>query len=154
MASPLCPTSSAMFPSGVPIWRRPLANVCRLFRGRIRRHNNAVMPDLAAFFYTSSNAVASFSLVLLQHGDLGSPDLHRILKVFALVYGGGWFIPALVVSDLFLLRQTLSGRDFARYTLLIGLAALLLGFLMPGIVVMIGYPITAVAIVGCAFPHR
>jgi len=99
-------------------------------------------------------AVASFSLVLLQHGDLGSPDLHRILKVFALVYGGGWFIPALVVSDLFLLRQTLSGRDFARYTLLIGLAALLLGFLMPGIVVMIGYPITAVAIVGCAFLHR
>jgi hypothetical protein len=99
-------------------------------------------------------SVASFSFLILHHGDLGNSDLHCVLKGVALIYGGGWFIPALVISDLFLVRRTLSGRDLARYILSIAVTALLVGLLMQGMLLMIGYPITALAIVACGFLHR
>ena len=99
-------------------------------------------------------AMASFSLLMLQGGDLSNSDLHRILLGLALVYGGGWFIPALIISDLFLLRRTLSRRDLARYILWIAITALLVGLLMQGMLAMIGYPLTALAILGCGFLHR
>jgi hypothetical protein len=98
--------------------------------------------------------MASFSLLMLQGGDLSNSDLHRILLGLALVYGGGWFIPALIISDLFLLRRTLSRRDLARYILWIAITALLVGLLMQGMLAMIGYPLTALAILGCGFLHR
>jgi hypothetical protein len=91
---------------------------------------------------------------MMQYGDLGNSDLHRILMGLALVYGGGWFIPALVISDLFFLRRTLSRREIAHYASFIAIVALLLGVLMGGMLVMIGYPMTAVAILGYGFLHR
>jgi hypothetical protein len=81
-------------------------------------------------------------------------DLHRILTGLALVYGGGWFIPALLISDFLLLRRTLSRLAFARYISLVAVTALLVGLCMPGMLLMIGYPITAAAILGYGFLHR
>jgi len=57
-------------------------------------------------------AVASFGFVMLKRGSGDSPDFSRLLTGLALVYGGAWFIPSLVASDLFLLRRTLSRQDF------------------------------------------
>lgn len=95
--------------------------------------------------------VASFLLPMLRYGDLGSPDLLWILAGLALVYCGGWFIPALIISDLFMLRRTLSPRDFRRYTLLIAITTLVMGLLMSGMMVILGYPMTACAILGYGF---
>lgn len=113
----------------------------------------AIWVSLAPLF-AAIQGVASFSALILRHGDLGNSDLHRILMGLALVYGGGWFIPALVISDLFLLRRTLSGHDLARYVSWIATTALLVGLVMEGMLVMIGYPLTALAILGCGFLHR
>lgn len=99
-------------------------------------------------------AVAGFSFLMLHWGDLGNSDLHRILTGLALVYGGGWFIPALLISDFLLLRRTLSRLAFARYISLVAVTALLVGLCMPGMLLMIGYPITAAAILGYGFLHR
>ena len=98
--------------------------------------------------------LASFSLIMLSVGDLGSHDLRRVLLGLTFVYGGGWFLPALVVSDLGMLRRTLSSGEFLRYTSLIAITALVIGLLMPGVLLMIGYPLTALAILLYGFVHR
>jgi hypothetical protein len=67
---------------------------------------------------------------------------------------GGWFIPALLASDLFLLGRTLSRQDFARYISIIIVIALLTGLVMPGMLVMIGYALTAAGIVNCGLLFR
>jgi hypothetical protein len=99
-------------------------------------------------------ALASFSMIALHQGDQGSHDLRRILLGLALVYGGGWFIPALIVSDLALLRRTLSRNEFLRYTSLIAITALIVGLVMPGMMVMLGYPTTALTILIYGFVYR
>jgi hypothetical protein len=99
-------------------------------------------------------AVASMLPVMMQHGDFGNPDLRRIMAGLALVYGGGWFIPALLISDLFMLKRRLSRRDLMSYALAIAITALVIGFLLPGTMVMLGYPLTACAILVCGFWRR
>jgi hypothetical protein len=99
-------------------------------------------------------AVASMLPVMVQHGDIGNPDLQRVLTGLALVYGGGWFIPALLTSDLFMLKRSLSRRDLASYASAIAITALVIGFLLPGMMLMLGYPLTACAILLCGFWHR
>jgi hypothetical protein len=99
-------------------------------------------------------ALASFSMIVLRQADLGSHDLRQIVLGLALVYGGGWFIPALVVSDLALLRRTLSRNEFRRYISLIAITSLIVGFLTPGMMVMLGYPTTALAILLYGFLYR
>ena len=92
--------------------------------------------------------------MLLERGSGDNGGFYRMLTGLAVVYGGGWFIPALLVSDLFLLRRTLSRQDFARYISIIIVIGLLAGLVMPGILVMIGYPVTAAGIVGCGLLFR
>lgn len=115
--------------------------------------------QIAAYFFLAPlfgviQGVAGFSSLILRYGELGNSDLHRILTGLALVYGGGWFVPALLISDLFLLRRTLSRLEFARYISSVAVTALIVGFCTPGMLLMIGYPITAGAILGCGFLHR
>jgi hypothetical protein len=109
---------------------------------------------LAAPVLGAIQAVASMLPVMMQHGDLRNPDLQRVLTGLALVYGGGWFIPALLVSDLFMLKRRLSRRDLTSYALAIAITALVIGFLLPGMMVMLGYPLTACAILVCGFWRR
>jgi hypothetical protein len=98
--------------------------------------------------------LASFSAIMFSVRDLGSRDLHRLLLGLTFVYGGGWFLPALVISDLAMLRRTLTRREFGRYVSLIAVSALVIGLLTPGMMVMVGYPMTAFAILVCGFFHR
>lgn len=86
--------------------------------------------------------------------DLASSDLRRLLLGLSLVYGGGWFLPALVVSDIAMLRRSLSVAELRRYVRLIAITALIVGLLMPGMMVMIGYPTTACTILLYGFLHR
>jgi hypothetical protein len=109
---------------------------------------------LAAPLFGAIQAIASMFPVMRQHGDLGNPDLLRIMVGLALVYGSGWFIPALLVSDLVILKRTLSGRDLAWYTSGISISALVIGLLLPRMMVMLAYPLTACAILLCGFWHR
>jgi hypothetical protein len=109
---------------------------------------------ILALVFGLVQALASFSMIALHQGDLGSHDLRRILLGLALVYGGGWFIPALIVSDLALLRRTLSRNEFLRYTSLIAITALIVGLVMPGMMVMLGYPTTALTILIYGFVYR
>ena len=99
-------------------------------------------------------ALASFSIIALRDGDLGNHNLHRLLLGLTFVYGGGWFIPALMVSDFALLRRTLSRNEFRRYISLIAITALIVGLVMPGMMVMLGYPTTALVILVHGFIYR
>jgi membrane associated rhomboid family serine protease len=99
-------------------------------------------------------AVVGMLPAMIQHGDLRNPDLQRVLMGIALVYGGGWFIPAFLISDLFMLKRRLSRRDLTSYALAIAITALVIGFLLPGMMVMLGYPLTACAILVCGFWFR
>ena len=91
---------------------------------------------------------------MLQRGDLGNRDLRLILAGLSLVYGGGWFVPALLIADLALLRRALSRGEVARYLSAIGVTALVFGFLMPGMMATLGYPATASAILLWGFLWR
>jgi hypothetical protein len=120
----------------------------------VNRYVQVVIWVLLTPVFGVIQGAAGSLFVMLEHGDLGNPDLHRLLTGLALIYGGGWFLPALLISDFLFLRRTLSRREIARYASFITMVAILLGLLMPGVMVMIGYPMTAVAILGCGFLHR
>jgi hypothetical protein len=99
-------------------------------------------------------AVASFALIMLQRKQLGSPDLHRLILGIAVVYGCGWFVPAFLVSDFFCLKRELNGSDFLRYVASVASAAVLIGFCTPGLLIMVGFPITAATILAFGYVRR
>jgi hypothetical protein len=99
-------------------------------------------------------AIASFLVPMLQHGDPGNRDLRTLLVGLSVGYGGAWFVPALVLSDVLVLRRVLSRSDYGRYIRALALAAGGIGCVFPGILVMVGYPLTAAAILGCGFWYR
>jgi hypothetical protein len=90
----------------------------------------------------------------LRHGNVGNADLHRVLLGLGLIYGGGWFLPALLFSDLVILRRPLPLKELRRYILRIMLTAVVVGLVMPGMMVMLGYPTTAGAILLYGFLQR
>jgi len=98
-------------------------------------------------------ALAGFA-VIMRWKELGTPDLHRLLFGIAVVYGGGWFVPAFLVSDFFFLKRELKGMDFLRYAASVATAALLIGFLTPGLLIMVGFPATAAAILALGYIWR
>ena len=120
----------------------------------MNRYTQTVLWIFLAPIVGAIQAVAGFSAIMFSAGDFGSHDLRRVFLGLALVYGGGWFIPALVISDLAMLRRTLARSEFGRYVSLIAITALVIGLLMPGMMVMLGYPMTAFAILLCGFFHR
>lgn len=98
--------------------------------------------------------VAAFAGVMMRFGNVGNADLHRLFLGLSLVYGGGWFLPAFLFFDLAMLRRPLSFRELRRYILLITTTAIVVGLVMPGMMVMLGYPTTACAILLHGFLHR
>ena len=99
-------------------------------------------------------AVASFAPVMLQNGQLESPDLHHLIVGVSLVYGSAWFLPALLLSDLLFLKRRLTSRELLRYAVGIGLAAFLVGILTPGPMLMLGFPATAAVILAFGYMRR
>src|SRR5262249_44917211 len=91
---------------------------------------------------------------MLQHGDLGNRDLRTLLVGISVGYGGAWFFPALVLSDVLFLRRGLSQSDYSRYVGTLALAAAGIGCVLPCLLVMGGYPLRAAAIVGCGVWYR
>jgi PQQ-like domain len=55
-------------------------------------------------------------IIMPSVGDSGSRNQHRVLLRLTFIYGGGWFLPAIVASDLAMLRRTLSRSEFRRTT--------------------------------------
>jgi hypothetical protein len=80
-----------------------------LFLVVLKRHTQVALWVILAPVFGAIQATASFSLIMLSVVDLRNHDLPRVLVGLSLAYGGGWFIPALIVSDLAMLRRTLSG---------------------------------------------
>jgi hypothetical protein len=99
----------------------------------------------------------SFVPVVATHPPHGQ-DWHAIalLCLGGLVYGAGWLIPAMLLSDLIFLRRALSARDIATYLGVIAGTAAAIGITIPGYLIMVSVPITAVAIlvVGLVFRMR
>jgi hypothetical protein len=120
----------------------------------LKRYAQTALWAILAPVFGAIQAVASFSVIMLSVGDLGSHDLRRVIVGLSLAYGSGWFIPALVVSDLAMLRRSLSRKEFGRYILLIALTALVIGLMTSGMMVMLGYPTTACAILLYGFIFR
>jgi hypothetical protein len=121
---------------------------------RLNRYTQLGLWILLAPIFGAIQALTSFSLVMLSVGDLGSRDLRRVLLGLTLIYGGGWFLPALVAADLAMFKRTLSRSEFRRYVFWIAITACVIGLLMPGVMLMIGYPVTALAILLYGFLHR
>jgi hypothetical protein len=121
---------------------------------RLNRYTQLVLWIVLAPIFGAIQTLASFSLIMLSVRDLSSHDLGRVLLGLTFIYGGGWFLPALVVADLGMLRRILSSSELGRYVSVIAITALVIGLLMPGMMVMLGYPLTALAILLCGFLHR
>jgi hypothetical protein len=120
----------------------------------VSRYKQIVLWIILGLLVGAIQSVASFLPVMVEKGDLGSRDLRLVLAGVALVYGGGWFVPALLVSDVAILRRTLSRDEFSRYTLLIAVTAVFIGICMPGMMLMLGYPTTACLILAYGFMYR
>ena len=125
-----------------------------LYFAAVIRFRQAAMWIPWAFVLGAIQALASMTPVMLQRGDLGSRDLHRVFYGLTLVYGDGWFIPALLISDFFLMRRSLSWADLKRYALLTAIAALVIGLALAGMMLMVGFPLTAVSILVLGFVLR
>ena len=99
--------------------------------------------------------VTSFLPVLLTHGLVrGVVAEVKAYPLISLVHGCYWLLPGLLLSDWIFLRRVLKGTELTRYFGIVGLCALLLGLVLPGFALMIGYPLTALVILGLAVAHR
>jgi len=112
----------------------------------------AVGPVLGLF-----QGAISFVPVVVMHPPHGQ-DWHAIalLCLGGLVYGACWLIPAMLLSDLIFLRRALSARDIGTYLGVIAGSAAVIGITIPGSLIIVGVPVTAVTIlvVGLVFRTR
>lgn len=97
----------------------------------------------------------SFLPVVVQHGvkGVGTEGLKTFVLI-SLLYGTAWFVPALLLADWILLRRVLRTSELRNYLGVVALGALLLGLLLPGFALMIGFPLTAIVILGTAYASR
>jgi hypothetical protein len=65
-----------------------------------------------------------------------------------------WFLPALLVADLAFFRRPLPYDRWLRFIWWAAAIAIVTGMLTPGMFVMLGYPVAALAILVLAFARR
>jgi len=95
------------------------------------------------------------SILLYEHGHaLRSADTWETFAMISVFYGACWFIPSVVLSDLIFIRRALTVIELKRYIGVCVVCALVIGMLSPGYLIMIGYPITACAILATAYTNR
>ncbi len=101
--------------------------------------------------------------ILLVFPKTGAPSNRSeefgIFAVIAILYGMGWLSTALLLSDFLFLRRGLEPREFKQYLGIVASCAVVLGLVLPGFGLMVGFPLTAIAILcaGFAFkkpPHK
>jgi hypothetical protein len=68
------------------------------------------------------------------------------LLTVPLLFGMGWLSTAFLVSDFVFLRRGLTPHEFLRFLAVVAACALILGFILWGWGLMVGFPLTAVAI--------
>lgn len=106
---------------------------------------------LAAPLLGLVQALVSFLAIVARSAE---PGTLRLIVSIAAVYGTGWFFPAFLLADLTLIRRSLSWGGLGKFFGLCAGTAAAVGLLTPGMMVMIGYPITAVAILLLAALRR
>jgi hypothetical protein len=109
---------------------------------------------VVAPFLGGIQAIATFLIPMLWHGDVANRDLRTLLVGLAVGYGGMWLLPALVLADIVFLRRALSRRDYVQYILTLTIAAGGIGVVMPGMLAMVAYPVMAAFILACGFWYR
>ena len=95
--------------------------------------------------------VQGVTSILLYERNFGDLSSFALISVF---YGSCWFLPAMILADIILLRRALKGAEIGRYILYITICALVIGLGTPGYLLMVGYPLTAVAILVIAYAIR
>lgn len=96
-------------------------------------------------------ASSSFVWLFLRNPERGVLTLAASIGV---VYGTGWLLPAFLISDFGLIRPRLSRPELRNLASIAAGIAAIVGLIIPGMLVMIGYPVTAAAILLVAFVHR
>jgi hypothetical protein len=97
----------------------------------------------------------SFLPVVVQHGvkSVGAEGLKTFVLI-SLLYGTAWLVPALLLADWIFLHRALRTTELRNYLGVAAMGALLLGLLLPGFALMIGFPLTAIVILGTAYVSR
>lgn len=93
-------------------------------------------------------------LIYLGSQELRHWDAWRTYSLISLFYGSCWLVPAVLLADLVFLRRALRTIELMHYVRAIMICALLIGLVMPAYLLVIGYPLTALAIVITAYTHR
>jgi hypothetical protein len=93
-------------------------------------------------------------LLYEQMRSIRSADTWKTFALISVFYGACWFVPSMVLSDLMFLRRALTARELSRYVGVCAACALFVGVVSPGYLILIGYPITAFAIMALAFTGR
>jgi hypothetical protein len=95
--------------------------------------------------------VQGLTSILLHQRNLRALDDYALISLF---YRTCWFLPAVILADAIFLRRALKGVELRRYVLYILICALVIGLGTPGYLLMLGYPLTAVAILVIAYSLR
>lgn len=66
----------------------------------LKRYTQFVLWVILAPALGLVQGIAAFAGVMMRFDNLGDADLHRLFLGLSLIYGGGWFLPALLISDL------------------------------------------------------
>ena len=98
----------------------------------MKRYTQIASWILIAPLLGAIQAVASLFVPMIQHSNLGNHDPRLTLLGLALVYGGGWFLAALLLSDVLLLSRPLARHEFVRYLSVMAVTAAGIGLLLPG----------------------
>jgi type III secretory pathway component EscV len=94
-------------------------------------------------------------ILLYEHiHALRYADTWQNFAMISVFFGLCWFVPSMVLSDLIFIRRALTARELKRYIGVCMACALLSGIVLPGYAMMIGYPITAFAILAAAYAYR
>lgn len=98
--------------------------------------------------------LASFLPVVLQGAAFRESEALRTFLIISVWYGTSWFVPAAVLNDAIFLRRALGVVEFAGFVAIVAVVALACGLAFPGMLIMVGYPVTAFAILLTGYAYR
>ena len=87
--------------------------------------------------------LASFFWLFLKDAQ---PAVWKLVSSIGPAYGTGWFLPTLLIADVGLIRRGLTDLEFRSFVLTASVIAASIGLFTPGMLLMISYPVTALAI--------
>jgi hypothetical protein len=85
-------------------------------------------------------------LIYLVPQEIRQWDAWKTYLEISLLYGACWFVPALILADAVVWRRVLGRAELARYVRIVVICTLVIGLITPAYLLLLGYPLTAVAI--------